>query len=102
LRLRGQAVEISLLVKQAGLDVSGGDRSPAIVFPLTVQSQVDTQISLGMFYGKSGRIQKPGTGWHHCTGRNQIKTVQISIGRDGGLAHADVIHVDNDDVVVIR
>ena len=56
---KNAAVEISFGVDQTGNVVARRDRPPSIVFPFTGQSQMETDVVLGMFLGPGNELTEP-------------------------------------------
>ena len=98
----GGLPEEAILIHQAAGGVTGGEGRPTVAIPLGsnggMHTHVDARMCTAVFGGRLG----PRTGHHDGAGGDGFVLPQVDEGGQGGLAHANVIGMQNDQPVGVR
>lgn len=87
--------EIAVRVEEAGVFGLRGDGRPAVTGPVGVESEVNTEVSIGMRFGPLRNFGKP-RAWDHDAGGGDPVIIEGFFGGGvDGMHHAEIVSVDD-------
>ena len=87
------ARKISFCVDQPRNRVHRGERFPTVCFPFAGKGGMDAQIGLRVIPGESRGGEEIRAGHHHRSAADQPELIKLAVSIHRGVAHADIIHV---------
>ena len=89
----------AVVVQQPGHLPHGRHRAPTVVVPLAGQRQVNAEIRTRVLTAVPGDLGEAGARHHHRCGRDHAALHRADGGHVGGMAHAGVVCVDDEQPV---
>lgn len=97
----GGVVHIASGVDEAAARVVAGERAPAHGLPFAGEGEVQAEVKLvALLAGDVGYRRKPRAGGHARGGAHAALLQQGLPSADAGLAHADIVGVDDQDAII--